>query len=157
MDNLVICERCGSDACYVQEVNQDIKNYQCYGCGFITNSVMKKDSQFLEEQMELLPNLYKELMGEDESGKVWMPSTVNLPEKGMIFANGSNAENWKWGAVRSVLVNEDEKEKYPIPGKDGEFYEHRMDMDTLKEFEEGDYMEALDYIGVFTKDVDTKK
>jgi ribosomal protein L37E len=47
MDNLIICERCGSDACYVQEVNQDIKNYQCYGCGFITNSLMKKDSQFL--------------------------------------------------------------------------------------------------------------
>ena len=157
MDNLIICERCGSDGCYVQEVNQDIKNYQCYGCGFMTNSIMKKDSQFLEEQMELLPNLYKELMGEDESGKVWMPSTVNLPEKGMVFANGSNGENWKWAAVRSVLVNEDEKEKYPIPGKDGEFYEHRMDMSTLKEFDERDYMEALDFIGVFSKDLDTEE
>ncbi len=26
-DNLVICDRCGSDACYVQEVNNEIKNY----------------------------------------------------------------------------------------------------------------------------------
>ena len=25
MDNLVNCSRCGSDACYVEEVNQDIK------------------------------------------------------------------------------------------------------------------------------------
>ena len=65
-DNLVICDRCGSDACYVQEVNNEIKNYMCYGCGFITNSVMKKDSKFLEEQMETLPELYKELLGEDE-------------------------------------------------------------------------------------------
>ena len=154
MDNLIICERCGSDGCYVQEVNQDIKNYQCYGCGFMTNSIMKKDSQFLEEQMELLPNLYKELMGEDESGKVWMPSTVNLPEKGMVFANGSNADNWKWAAVKSIPVLEDEKEKYPIPGKKGEFYKKRVDMDTLKEFEEGDYMEALDYIEVFDEDLD---
>ena len=154
MDNLIICERCGSDGCYVQEVNQDIKNYQCYGCGFMTNSIMKKDSQFLEEQMELLPNLYKELMGEDESGKVWMPSTINLPEKGMVFANGSNADNWKWAAVKSIPVLEDEKEKYPIPGKKGEFYKKRVDMDTLKEFEEGDYMEALDYIEVFDEDLD---
>jgi hypothetical protein len=157
MDNLIICERCGSDGCYVQEVNQDIKNYQCYGCGFMTNSIMKKDSQFLEEQMELLPNLYKELMGEDESGKVWMPSTVNLPEKGMVFANGSNADNWKWAAVKSIPVLEDEKEKYPIPGKKGEFYKKRVDMDTLKEFEEGDYMEALDYIEVFDEDLDIEK
>ena len=59
MDNLTICDRCGSDCCYIQEVNQDISNYQCMGCGFITNSLMKKDSQFFEEQMELLPNLYK--------------------------------------------------------------------------------------------------
>jgi len=27
-----------------------------------------------------------------------------------------------------------------------------MDMSTLKEFEEGDYMEALDFIGVFKQD-----
>jgi len=150
MDNLVICDRCGSDACYVQEVNDEIKNYQCYGCGFITNSLLKKNTRFFDEQMELLPNLYKELMGEDEDGKIWMPSTVNMPSKGMIFANGKNSTDWKWAAVLAVPVTEEDKEKYPIPGKEGEFYEWRMDMTTMKEFEEKDYIEALDYIGIFT-------
>ena len=149
MDNLVICDRCGSDACYVQEVNQDIKNYQCYGCGFMTNTLMKKDSQFFEEQMELLPNLYKELMGEDEEGKIWMPTNINLPNKGMVFANGTSGENWKWAAVKSIPVTDKEKEKYPIPGKPGEYYVKRMNMDPLKQFEEKDFMEALDYIGIF--------
>ena len=50
MDNLITCDRCGSDACYVQEVNDKIKNYMCYGCGFITNSLMKKGERFLDEQ-----------------------------------------------------------------------------------------------------------
>tara|TARA_B100000927_G_scaffold251806_1_gene216781 strand:+ start:52 stop:507 length:456 start_codon:yes stop_codon:yes gene_type:complete len=150
MDDLKICDRCGSDACYVQEVNEEITNYQCYGCGFITNTLLKKDSRFFEEQMELLPNLYKELMGEDESGKIWMPSTVNQPEKGMIFANGNSIDNWKWAAVLAVPVKEEEKEKYPIPHKEGEYYEWRMDMDTMKEFDEKDYIEALDYIGIFS-------
>jgi len=151
MDNMIICPRCGSDACYVQEVNHEINNYQCYGCGFITNSLLKKDSKFFEEQIELLPNLYKELMGEDDEGKVWMPSTINLPEKGMIFANGTSSENWKWGAVKAIEVNEENKEKYPIPGKKGEFYKYRMDMETIQEFEEKDYIEALDYIGIFNQ------
>jgi hypothetical protein len=151
MDNLTICARCGSDACYVQEVNHEIKNYQCMGCGFVTNSLMKKDSQFLEEQMELLPNLYKELLGEDDNGLIWMPATINLPSQGMVFANGTSAENWNWAAVKSVSVIEDEKEKYPIPGKPGEFYEQRMDMETLKGFGEKDFIEALDYIGIFDK------
>jgi hypothetical protein len=150
MDNLVKCDRCGSDACYVQEVNNEIKNYQCYGCGFITNSLLKKDSRFFEEQMELLPNLYKELMGEAEDGKIWMPSTVNQPEKGMIFANGKSSDNWKWAAVLAVPVTEEEKEKYPIPNKEGEYYKWRMDMSTMKEFKEKDYIEALDYIGIFS-------
>ena len=149
MDNLIICDRCGSDACYVQEVNSFIKTYICYGCGFQTNSLMKKNETFFEEQMEVLPNLYKELMGEDEEGKIWMPSTVNLPEKGMVFANGSSASTWSWGAVKAVPVKDEDKEKYPIPNKKGEYYSFRMDMDTLKNFKEGDYMEALDYIGVF--------
>ena len=150
MDNLVICDRCGSDACYVQEVNDEIKNYQCYGCGFITNSLLKKGTRFFDEQIELLPNLYKELMGEAEDGKIWMPSTVNMPTKGMVFANGKNSSDWKWAAVLAVPVKEEEKEKYPNPHKEGEYYEWRMDMSTLKEFGEGDYIEALDFIGIFT-------
>ena len=119
MDDLKTCDRCGSDACYVQEVNEKIKNYQCYGCGFITNSLLVKDTEFFEEQMELLPNLYKELMGEDDDGKIWMPSTVNMPTKGMIFANGKSIENWKWAAVLAIPVKDEEKEKYPIPNKEG--------------------------------------
>ena len=156
MDNLITCDRCGSDACYVQEVNEKIKNYQCYGCGFITNTLLKKDSRFFEEQMELLPNLYKELMGEAEDGKIWMPSTVNQPEKGMIFANGKSVDEWKWSAVLAVPVKEEEKEKYPIPNKEGEYYEWRMDMSTMKEFDEKDYIEALDYIGIFSAEIDNK-
>lgn len=157
MDNLVTCERCGSDACYVQEVNENVKNHFCYGCGFQTNSLMKKGELFFEEQMELLPNLHKELMGEDENGNIWMPTTINLPEKGMVFANGSNSSNWKWAAVKAVPVKEEEKEKYPIPNRKGEFYDWRMDMTTIKEFEEKDFMEALDFIGVFSNNLEEVK
>jgi hypothetical protein len=148
MDNLINCSRCGSDACYVEEVNQDIKTYFCYGCGFQTNSLLKQGETFYEEQVAILPELYKDLMVSDEEGKTWMPTTVNLPQQGMIFANGPDTQNWTWAAVKAVPVLEEEKEKYPIPGKEGEFYEWRMDMTTLKNFSERDFMEALSYIGV---------
>ena len=149
MDNLIYCARCNSDACYVKEVNDKIKNYHCYGCGFQTNSLMMKNERYFKEQLELLPNLYKELMGEDYEGKIWMPSMVNLPKQGMVFANGKNGDDWKWAAVKAVPVKEEEKSKYPIPGKENEFYEFRMDMETLTEYEEHNYMDALEYIGVF--------
>jgi hypothetical protein len=148
MDNLINCSRCGSDACYVEEVNQDIKTYFCYGCGFQTNSLMKEGETFYEEQINILPELYKDLVSKDENGIMWMPSTVNLPQQGMIFANGPSKSDWGWAAVKAVPVLEEEKEKYPIPSKKGEFYEWRMDMTTLQMFPERDFMEALSYIGV---------
>ncbi len=148
-DNLTTCDRCGSDACYTQEVNHEIKNYMCYGCGFVTNSLMKKDEQFFEEQMEILPELYKELMGEDEdTGLIWMPNTINLPNKGMVFADGKNASNWAWAAVKAIPMPEDEKEKFKAKGKN---YKFKMDMENMKHYPEGDFMEALEYIGVFEK------
>ena len=148
MDNLVICKRCGSDACMETEPYQNVKSYHCMGCGFTTNTLMKEGEAFLEEQKGILPELYKDLMFTDDEGKIWMPSSVNSPEQGMIFANGADAFSWKWAAVKAIKVDEEEKTKYPIPGKEGQFYEWRMDMSTLQEFPEREYIDALSYIGV---------
>ena len=148
MDKLIICAHCGSDACYVDEINQDIKTYFCYGCGFQTNSLMKEGESFYERQLEILPELYKDLLDKDDDGHVWMPSTVNVPEKGMVFANGPSKEQWVWAAVKAVKVTEEEKIKYPIPGKKDQYYEWRMDMTTLKEFPEREFMDSLSYIEI---------
>jgi len=119
----------------------------CYGCGFITNSLMKKGERFFEEQFNVLPSLYKELLVEDEdTGLIWMPNTINIPDKGMVFADGTTAINWRWAAVKAVPMPEDEAEKFKAKGKN---YKWKMDMNTIKHFPERDYIEALDYIGVF--------
>jgi hypothetical protein len=78
-----------------------------------------------------------------------MPSTINLPQQGMIFANGSSKTEWGWAAVKAIPVTEEEKEKYPIPNQKGKFYEWRMDMTTLKMFNKRDYIDALEYINIF--------
>jgi hypothetical protein len=145
MDNLTICNRCGSDACYVQEVNEQVKLYFCYGCGFQANTAMTRGSEFLQQQMEVLPELYKELMGEDENGTIWMPSVVNIPDKGMVFADGANGQNWRWAAVKAIPMPEEEKAKFKAKGKE---YDYKMDMTTLTHFSERDFIEALSYIKV---------
>lgn len=140
-DNLTDCTRCGSNACYIQEVNQDITISLCYGCGFQSNSIMTVDSDMFNEQLETLPELYKILMDEEENGKVWMPSFHNVDGKGMVFANGSGRDSWAWAGVQHIEVTEEEKEKYK-----GSKY--RADMTTLKLFAERDFMDALSYVGL---------
>lgn len=144
-DKIVNCNRCNGNCCYETTVTPEIKNYFCYGCGFQTNSLMKKDSEFFKEQMKLLPDLYKELMGEDENGLIWMPTTINQPKIGMIFANGTSGQNWKWAAVKAIPVKEEEKEKFKK--KDGTYFDYKMDMTSIKEFDEKDFIEALDSLG----------
>jgi hypothetical protein len=109
---------------------------------------MKEGNEFYDQQIEVLPELYKDVMFKDENEMIWFPTTINLPQQGMVFYNGTSKENAKWSAVKAVKVLEEEKEKYPIKGKPGEFYEWRMDMSTIQSFEMKDFMEALSFIGV---------
>lgn len=143
-DTLSKCDRCGGDACYVTEVNSELKNYYCFGCGFNTNSICKVGSDFFNEQMSTLPDLYKDLAGEDEEGKVWIPAFVSN-EAGMLFADGTGVDNWAWAAVKMVETSED----------DGEILANQKfkpDNSTKKHFREKDFMEALSYLGLLPND-----
>ncbi len=148
-DRLEICPKCGSDACYVTEVNEKINNYFCYGCGFQTNSLMKEGHPMLEDQLKIIPELYKDLKYEDEENKIWLPSTINIPDKGMIFCNGTSIKQWGWAAVKAVEVTEEEREKYPIHNKKDQYHKHRMDMNTLQLFVETNYLDAIFYLDLF--------
>ena len=150
-DNLITCPHCESDACYVTENSPTVKTYSCFGCGFTSNSLMKEGEEFYNEQIAVLPELYKDVMFIDADKMIWMPTTVNMPENGMVFYNGASKKDAKWAAVKAIEVTEEEKEKYPIKSKPGEFYKFRMDMTTIKSFEMKDFMEALSYIEVIPK------
>jgi hypothetical protein len=148
IDNLNICPCGKSDACYTIENSPEIKTYSCFGCGFTSNTLMKEGEEFYQQQLEVLPELYKDVMFEDENGLRWFPTTISLPTQGMVFYNGTNKENAKWAGVLAVEVKEEEKEKYPIKGKPNEFYKWRMDMFTMKEFEHNEFIDALSYVGI---------
>tara|TARA_R100001086_G_C11653402_1_gene208049 strand:+ start:128 stop:544 length:417 start_codon:yes stop_codon:yes gene_type:complete len=133
-DSIINCPKSGGDLCYKVEISKDITNYYSMSCGFWTNSLMKKGSQFFNEQWELLPELYKDLAWEDSFTElIWLPNTINIKENGMVFAQGTNKDNWKWSAVKA------------IKNEDGEY---KTDMSTAKHFKERDFMDALSYIGL---------
>ena len=146
---LITCDNCGGNACHTHEINTDINSYLCYGCGYWSNSLMKIDEPFYNEQLELLPELYKDLLSTDKEGKIWVPQMVNIPDKGMVFRNGTDVNNWEWVGVLSVKISKEEKKKYKKVGKGNGYYEYKMDMSTLKGFGVKGFIDALEYIGIF--------
>jgi hypothetical protein len=148
-EEIINCPKSGGDLCYKMQVAPEIYNYMSLSCGFWTYSFMIEGHDFYMQQMETLPELYKDLAWVDpETELVWLPNTINVPDKGMIFANGSNISSWGWAAVKAIEIPEEDREKHPIPGKPGEFMKYKMDMKNMKMFEERDYIEALSHIEI---------
>lgn len=139
-DSMTICHRCGSDACYEQQNNNVTLNY-CFQCGFQYNSLMTLDSQFLKEQMEILPEIYKLLMSEDEDGRVTYPSFTNVEGKGMVYANGISRNDWWWEAIKY--------KKLKIPEvKNHQKITEKINPKSIKKFKEQEFLDALEYIKV---------
>ena len=126
---------------FLNRVSKDITSYYSLSCGFWTNSLMTEGSQFYTEQMELLPELYKDLAWKDpETELIWLPHTINDPVMGMVYAEGTSKDDWRWAAVKAKPVVKEEQEKFKST--------HKADMSTVAYYPERDYMDALSYIGV---------
>lgn len=142
-EKLIDCPHCGSNACYEQQVSEEVKTNFCFGCGFTTSTLMVEGSKLIADSLENSPELYKDLMFIDQDRKVWFPSTVTLPEKGMVFLDGTSKDNWQWSAVNAIEITDEEKSKYP------QGQTHKMDVKNAKRFDKRDFMDALDTIGFF--------
>ena len=127
-EQLTICPRCGGDACHKASTEQ-LTVWSCFGCGYTSNTTITEEN--LTNIESVMPQLYINLKFQDPKGHYWYPNTVILEDKSMVFADGNTVEDWKWAAVQS---------------KDG-----KADITTKQEYEQHDFMEALDYIGFFEK------
>tara|TARA_R100000951_G_scaffold107285_2_gene102546 strand:- start:177 stop:620 length:444 start_codon:yes stop_codon:yes gene_type:complete len=137
----------GSNACYEQsfeEEGKEIKTWLCFGSGYTTSTLMTEGSKTLQDLMETAPELHKDLLHKDSEGRIWLPATITLPSKGMVFLDGTSKKDWKWSAAPAVLIKEEDKQKYP------EEQTHKMDMANAKEFNQKDFMDALEHIGFYS-------
>ena len=132
-EEIINCPKSGGDLCYKVQVAPEIYNYMSLSCGFWTNSFMTEDHEFYKQQMETLPELYKDLAWTDpETNLVWIPNTINLQEQGMVFAYGPNKDSWGWGAAKAIQ-------------DDGKW---KMDLANMVVYPERDYIEALSFIDI---------
>ena len=151
METMVVCPHCGGNACYEQQINEEVTTHFCFGCGFTSSTLMEVDSKLVKETLENSPELYKDLLYTDDSGKIWLPATITLPGKGMVFLDGTSKDNWMWSAVKAIEITEEEKANFP------KGQTHKMDMKNAQMFGQRDFMDALEVIGFFDVEVADKE
>ena len=125
-ESLIICPKCGGNACS-EMTNGVVTIWICMGCGFTSNNTITDKN--VNEMEATLPELYKSLRYKDADGKYWYPNSVMLDDKSMVFAEGTNNKDWKWSAVQAK--------------------DDKADMTTKKEYEQNEFMDALEYVGYF--------
>lgn len=148
MPDKITCPHCGGTNCFVEE-HDGIKSYLCMDCGYTTTSLNVDGSLQMQDWTSTLPELIKAIKWVDPETKlVWLPSTLNMPGIGLVFPDGTTADDWQWRAVPVTSVSADEKKKYPIPGKEGEYYTTKADFSKSKLFGKNEFKEACKHIGI---------
>ena len=147
--NLIECPCCGSDACSKTTSLDGSDVYLCWTCGMTTNSLMEDGSDFEKENYDQTAEIIKDLK-QVHNNLAWYPKVINLQENGMVFPEwNKRVKDWYWAAVKAVPIPEEEKEKYPDPNNQGEFYKFKMDIKNMKRYDKMCFMDAAEQIGMF--------
>tara|TARA_B100000287_G_C20607588_1_gene770699 strand:- start:316 stop:843 length:528 start_codon:yes stop_codon:yes gene_type:complete len=130
-----------------------IEYYLCMGSGFMSHSDFTEDSSTLKGLLSNSPKLVQDLKWEDEdTGLTWLPVTLNMGDMGIVYPEGT-PENWVWKLAKPKPIPEEEQINYPIPGKEGEYYVSKLDIENADVFDKGDFIGACINLGVI-KDQD---
>lgn len=148
----VLCPHCGSHECFVetQELPDKtvVDSSMCMECGYTTTTLNVEGSAIVQQIEDTTAELIKDLRWVDpNTNLVWYPIVLNFPSFGIIFPDGTNKDEWSWRAAPAVDVSAEEVEKYPIPGRPGEFYSRRIDMSQGQLFDRKDFYSACKFLG----------
>lgn len=125
----------------------NITSYLDYNTGYTSNSRLVEDSDYVLDAERNQPKLVTELRVVDKLRNiVWYPSVINIPLKGMIFPMGTK-DDWCWEVMKIREVTQEEKEKYPKPDSEGEYFKTILDVKGKLNFTKDKFMDALKQIG----------
>lgn len=146
-DTLVECPLCESPYCYMI-VNEGVAAWSCLSCGYFTNSNFMKNTEYVKAYEQTLTRLYVDIKKIDDTGLVWYPRVVDLTQdgKGIIFVNGTTAENWTWTFAPAILVPKIEKDKFK--DKSGKHLLYKTDMHNAKHFKKNEFALAVNELEV---------
>tara|TARA_B100001094_G_scaffold312938_1_gene350164 strand:+ start:153 stop:659 length:507 start_codon:yes stop_codon:yes gene_type:complete len=131
--------------CVVVEAdpNSNVESYLCMESGYTSTNLLIKDGEYIEKHEEQLTELMLDAKHDDEeTGLVWYPTFMQMPG-GMLYPDGTVNEI-KWKVAKVVPIFGKEREQYPIPGKEGEYYTSKLDVENANIYDTNDFKLALE-------------
>ena len=122
----------------------NVESRICLATGYTTRDDWKAGSDKLNQFESHITELMNETKYEDpELGTIWYLSTMSTPAA-VLYPAGS-ANRWAWQVSPVEYLTGDDRKKYPIPGKENEYYTSRLATEKAEDFETSDFKSAMDY------------
>ena len=143
----------GTDMCFkVYSIPSTEDYYLCMSSGFTTTSkhtiTPSGVSDAVLNMRKTAPKLVTDLEWIDwDRELVWTPSILNMGKLGIIFPEGTK-ENWVWKYAKIVEIPKEEQKNYPVPNKEGKFYESRLDIEGAQIFKSTEFLDACKAMGI---------
>lgn len=118
----------------------------CMESGFVTRTSLVPDSKACELHEQGCTELMKKLKLVDLNlNSVWYPTFMQTPQA-MLYCegNGKTPEDYNWALAKVVTIDGDERLKYPVPGKEGEYFTSKLDVDNAEKFPAHSFETVLD-------------
>jgi len=117
--------------------------------GYASNTSYKANSEMIINVEKGAPKIVNDLKFVDEDRNiVWYPAVLQIPGEGMIFPDGTDKENWGWSVAKEIELTEEEQKRFPVPGKEGEYYKSRLDMENIRTFTKDQFEMACETLGI---------
>ena len=152
------CPLCGERALHVvEDTEHSVDTQQCISCGYATSTRYSLNGGKVEDN-EMYKQLTEEMVSwaKVANDRVWIPTIMTLPF-GMLYPTTiDEKKELRWGYAKMVDIPKEEQKDYPVPGKDGEFYDRKYDTENADVYDEF-YMAMVEITGDAKKNNETKK
>ena len=131
--------------CVIVEVDEksNTTSYICMESGYVSNTMFAIGSPTQEGYESTVSQLMRDLKKTDEErGLVWYPAFMQTPA-GMLYIAGESTEDVHWEVAPVIAITEEDKEKYPVPGKEGRFYQSRAAIELAQSYDTQDFETAM--------------
>jgi len=131
--------------CVLEEADEQtgVVSMICMETGFTTTDQLVFESEAQETYEAGLTELMKQARVIDAVGLCWYPAFMQLPGA-MMYPDG-DASNFHYEIAEVVAITGEDRENYPVPGKDGEYFTARLDVENATHFEMKQFETALNF------------
>ena len=144
--------------CVIVEADTETgeEHRMCMESGYVTRSSFKQKSKELIAHENGCSALMKKMrINDNKLDVVWYPTFMQMSGVMMyIEGQGKVPGDYNWCVAKVVPIVGDERLKYPVPGKEGEYHTTRLDVDNAVTFKGNEFETALESFYDFKKNIE---